>query len=131
MSSRSPDEQAVVNTLLALSAGIKAKSRDVLDSLILPTGGVTRTRIAPTVIQISGSKLVNYIEAAWKAGDIEGIPDTENAIVKVDNNLAFIWTGWKSYNSGKLTHEGMMVYLFAKVDGEWKICENADNLKAV
>jgi hypothetical protein len=62
----------------------------MLNSLVLPTGGITRTRIAPTVIQISGSQLVNYIEAAWKSGDIEGIPDLDNAIVKVDHNLAFI-----------------------------------------
>jgi hypothetical protein len=131
MASRTADEQAVVDTLLALSAAIKAKSRGVLDSLILPTSGITRTCIAPTVIQISGSQLVNYIEAAWKAEDIEGIPDLDNAIVKVDNNLGFIWTSWKSYKSGQLTHDGIAVYLFAKVDGEWKICGNADNLTAM
>jgi hypothetical protein len=131
MASRTAEEQAIVDTLLALSAGIKAKSREVLDSLILPTGGITRTRIAPTVIQISASQLVNYIEAAWKANDIEGIPKLDDAIIKVDHNLGFIWTRWKSYKSGQLTHDGMMVYLFAKVDGGWKICGNADNLKAV
>jgi len=130
MVSRTVDEQAVVDKLLALSAGIKAKSRETLESLFLPAGGITRTRIAPTVVQISCSQLVDYIESAWETGDIEGIPDMDTAIVKADHNMAFIYTKWKSYESGNLTHDGMMVYLFAKVDGEWKICGNLDNLKA-
>ena len=36
------------------------------------------------MIQISGSQLVSYTEAAWKAGEIERIPELNDTIVKVD-----------------------------------------------
>lgn len=82
------------------------------------------------MIQISCSQLVNYIKAAWNTRDIKGIPDMDTAILKVDHNMALIYTNWKSYKYSQLTHDGVMVYLFAKVDGEWKICGSMDNLKA-
>jgi len=102
MESRTADEQAIVDKLLAVSAGIKSKSRETLESLILPAGGLTRTRIASNVIQMPGSQLVDYIEAVWKAGNIEGIPDICTAIVKASNNMAYIYTRWRSYKPDAL-----------------------------
>jgi hypothetical protein len=46
MASKTTDEQAIVNKLLALSVGIKAKSQDILELLFLPNSGITQTRIA-------------------------------------------------------------------------------------
>ncbi|CZR69556.1 uncharacterized protein PAC_19456 [Phialocephala subalpina] len=132
--SRTPEELEVLTTIQAFSNAIKDNTPEILQSLVLPSGSCTRTGINPiSHVHISVADLVGYISEAAKDGDIEGRFDPEESTVRVDGDLAMVWTAWTSYKKGEVTHKGSIVFVLAKgkEDGEWLIVSNADNMVAV
>ncbi len=116
---RTPEELSILETIQSFSNAIKNNSPDVLRSLVLASGSCTRTGINPTShVNFSQSDLVGYIAAAAKDGDIEGRFDPDEAIVKVDGDLAMLWTTWKSFKAGEMTHKGSIAFVLAKSKDE-------------
>lgn len=95
--SRTPEELQVLAIIQSFSNAIKNNSPSTLQSLILPTGSCTRTGINPSShVHMPQSDLVGYISAAAKDEDIEGRFDEGEATVKVDGDLAMVWTTWRT-----------------------------------
>lgn len=136
--SRNPEELEILATIQRFSNAINNNEPDVLRSLVHASGSCTRTGINPSShVHISQSDLVGYISEAAKDGDIEGTFVPDEATVKVDGDLAMVWTTWRSFKAGNMTHKGSIVFVLAKAKeggengGKWVIVSNADNLVAV
>jgi hypothetical protein len=128
---RTSEELGVLATIEAFSNAIKNNSAETLHSLVLPSGSCTRTGINPTShVNISQADLVGYISAAAAEGDLEATFDPDEATVKVNGDLGMVWTTWKSFKAGRMTHEGNIVFVPAKSkdEGKWVIVSNADNM---
>ena len=76
---------------------------------------------------------MSYISAAADKGDIEGRFDPDEATIRVDGDLAILWTSWRSFDAGKQTHVGSIIFVLAKgkEDEKWTIVSCADNMVAV
>ncbi|KAF4627564.1 hypothetical protein G7Y89_g10586 [Cudoniella acicularis] len=136
-------EAAVLATLATWSHGIATSSSSLLTSTIHGPGLTFRTG-TPSPIPPEGfhamslSKLVHYIVAAGKEEPIEGSLDAEEALVRVDGNLAMAWAKWVSLAGGRKSHEGTILFVLVKGNSEgegkeekWVIVSIADNLVAV
>ncbi|KUJ06741.1 uncharacterized protein LY89DRAFT_790381 [Mollisia scopiformis] len=122
--SKTSEEVSVLAAIQSFSDAIKENSAESLRSLTLSSGSCTRTGINPSShVNISQAELVGYISDAAKYGDIEGRFDPDEALVKVDGDLAMVWTAWTSFKAGEMTHKGRIVFVLAKSkdDGKWLI----------
>jgi hypothetical protein len=129
----------VIHTITLFMNGIKAKTPESMRALVVPSGSVRRTNINPAHhTDITLSELVSYIGEATAKENIEGIWDPDNAIIKVDDDLAIVWTPWQSLKDGEPAFKGSMAFILTREkviggvgDGKWLICGNADNMKKV
>ena len=110
--------KAVVNNLFRAmknSEGVMLKSV-FADSAILQT---IETKTGKTIVK--NEAVAGFIESISKlpagAADEQIIFD----VVKIDASLASVWTPYKFYFNGKLSHCGVNSFQLVKLNGEWKI----------
>ncbi len=51
----------------------------------------------------------------------------EEPVVRIDRNLALVWSPFKCYIDGKLDHYGSDMLLLGKIAGKWMIIGSGDN----
>jgi hypothetical protein len=111
--------KSVVNRLFVAmkTADAKLLASCFADSSILQTVSVSKS--GEVVLRNEGtSSFINFI-----ANEKPGNADERNKIevVKIDGNLASVWSVYTFYYKGNFSHCGANSFQLVKLNGEWKI----------
>ncbi|KAJ3804297.1 hypothetical protein F5876DRAFT_53568 [Lentinula aff. lateritia] len=123
----SDEERAVLKVAENFLDGIGARNKTLMTEQVLPSGGAVLMRNgAPIITTLTGVidripfNSPNKIEER-----ISGQP-----IVKIDTNIAMLWTPYDFLINDKVDHIGTDIWSFAKLDGKWLVSSVADNALA-
>ena len=111
--------KAVVNKMFdAMRASDGAMLQSVFgDSALLQT--TTKNKEGKTVIRNESIKdFATSISSAPKGSLDERI---SFETIKIDANLASVWTPYSFYYNGKFSHCGVNSFQLVRIDGEWKL----------
>jgi hypothetical protein len=122
--SRTPDEQAALETFQAFLAGLKTRSPHEMKDLCLTTGVATVFRNGEFT-SLTLHALIDRVTSMFpvEVAIEETIHDVE---VRVDDNLAMIWAPFRTFLDGRLRSEGTNVASLGRVDGKWLVTGLAD-----
>jgi hypothetical protein len=118
----SADEQAVVARLQALLDGLGKRDRAAIAAQLLPGGTATLMRDG-TPVQMTFDAFADRLSAPGPDTREERIRDP---LVRIDDNIAVIWTRFELVVNGKLARCGTDVVNLVKVDGRWLISSVGD-----
>jgi hypothetical protein len=113
----SSDEKAVIAPLQALLDGLAKRDRALITAQLLPGGSATLMRNGKPV-QMSFDAFAERLSAPGTDTREERI---FNPLVRVDHDVATIWTRFELVVNGKLEHCGTDIVNLVKVDGRWLI----------
>lgn len=116
------DEKAVVARLQALLDGLAKRDRAMMAAQLLPGGGATLMRKGKPV-QMTFEAFVDRLSTPGTDTREERI---HNPLVRVDRDIAIIWTPFEFLTNGKVDHCGTDIVNLVKVDGQWLISFVAD-----
>lgn len=122
------DDELVKNTIIELFDGYRAGdslrvkntfTKDaILQSAYFDKSGQSQLSKASPV-----SKFIAYVGDGFEKKHDEKIWDLE---IKVDNNLASVWTKYAFYLGGEFSHCGSENFLLIKKNNTWKIFHLVD-----
>ncbi|MGO4702776.1 nuclear transport factor 2 family protein [Dyella sp. 2RAB6] len=118
-----PEEKAVLAPFQTLLDGIGKRDHDMMRSALLPGGMITLTRADKTQ-QLHYDAFIEHIPATGTQKLEERIHDP---LVKIDDNIAIIWTSYEFLVDGKVDHCGTDIAHLVKQNGKWLIAGIADN----
>jgi hypothetical protein len=118
----SPEEKAVLSRLQALMDGLARRDKAAMAALLLPGGSVTLMRNGKPV-QMGFDAFVERLSAPGTDTREERIV---NPLIRIDDNIAIIWTRFVFVLDGKVDHCGTDIVNLVKVDGQWLISAVGD-----
>jgi hypothetical protein len=119
---RSPEEKEVIAPLQGVLDGLAARDRNRIAAQLLPGGFATLMRNGKPV-QMTFESFAERLSAPGTDTREERIYDPE---VRVDNNIATIWTRYDFVLNGKLDHCGTDSASLVRVEGRWLIASLGD-----
>jgi hypothetical protein len=118
------DQLAVLDVAEKFLSGISSRDKELMLSLILPSGGATLLR--------NGTPLFTTV-----GGVVERIPFDDprelseiisaQPTILIDRDIAMAWTPYEVYIDGVLDHVGSDIWGFVKQHGKWFVSILADN----
>ena len=123
-----PQKEAdVLSVVTTLFDGMKAKDTTKMRSTLAPSvrlmSAATDRSGAPTVTETAINAWISSIGRATGAIE-EKIFAPE---VRIDGNLATVWTRYEFWNNGARSHCGVDAFQLALTTGGWKIIHIADS----
>ena len=118
-----PEEKAVLAPFQTLLDGIGKRDHEMMRSVLLPGGMITLTRADKTQ-QLHYDAFIEHVPTTGTQKLEERIHDP---LVKIDDNIAIIWTSYEFLIDGKVDHCGTDIAHLVKRDGKWLIAGIADN----
>jgi len=118
----SPDEKAVTARLQALLEGIARRDKAMLTEQLLPGGSATLMRDGKP-LQMGFEAFVERLSAPGTDTREERMYDP---LVRIDDDIAIIWTRYQFIRNGKLDHCGTDIVNLVKVGGHWLISSLGD-----
>jgi Putative lumazine-binding len=118
----SPEEKAVLGRLQALMDGLARRDRAAMAAQLLPGGSVTLMRNGKPV-QMGFDAFLERLSAPGTDTREERIVDP---LIRIDGNIAIIWTRFVLLLDGKVAHCGTDIFNLVKVDGRWLIAAIGD-----
>jgi hypothetical protein len=116
------DERAVLAPLQALFDGLARRDRALVVQQLLPGGSVTLMRDGKP-LQLTFDAFADRITQPGTTPREERIYDP---LVRIDDNIAIIWTPYVVTISGKFDHCGTDIANLVRLDGKWLIAGLAD-----
>jgi putative lumazine-binding protein len=117
-----PEEKAVVARLQGLLDGLAKRDKVMMSAQLLPGGSATLMRNGKAV-QMTFDAFVDRLSTPGTDTREERI---HNPLVRVDRDIAIIWTPFEFLTNGKIDHCGTDIVNLVKVDGQWLIASVAD-----
>ena len=127
---RTADEEAVIAVVVQLFDGMRAGDSDVVRQTLAPEARLvaTSTRDGESVLRTVD--IDRFVEAIGEPRDEVWDERLWNIEVRIDDNLATVWTEYAFYVGENLSHCGVDAFqLFRSRDG-WKIFQIADTRRA-
>jgi hypothetical protein len=124
--SDSSEEKAVIAPLQALLDGLAKRDKDLMAAQLLPGGSATLMRNGKPV-QLAFDAFVERLSAPGTDAREELIIQP---LVRIDDNIAIIWTRFEFRTNGKLDHCGTDVVNLVKVEGHWLISALGDTSRS-
>jgi Putative lumazine-binding len=118
----SPEEKAVLVPLQALLDGLARRDKAGMAAQLLPGGGATLMRSGKPV-QMGFDAFVERLSAPGTDTREERI---HNPLIRIDDNIAIIWTRFVFVLNGKVDHCGTDIVNLVKADGRWLISSIGD-----
>ena len=112
--------------LQALLDGLAKRDKDLMASQLLPGGSATLMRNGKPV-QLAFDAFVERLSTPGTDAREERII---HPLVRIDDNIAIIWTRFEFLTNGKLDHCGTDVVNLVKVDGHWLISALGDTSRS-
>ena len=122
------DEQQVKNLIIELFDGYRAGDslrvkNTFTSTAMLQTAFYTKEGESQLSAPSPVSKFTSYIGKGFDKEHDERLWDIE---IKIDNNLATVWTKYAFYLDGEFSHCGAENFLLVKQNNEWKIFHLVD-----
>jgi hypothetical protein len=125
--SRTPEEQAVLWPCAYIMLGLHRCDHAMVHAQLLP--GFTATLIRQDkLLQLDAAAFVGRLPL--DATDVREEIIHEPS-VKIDTDIAMLWTPYKFFINGKLHHVGTNILCLAFHDGRWLVSHLADNSRLV
>ncbi len=118
-----PEEKAVLAPFQTLLDGIGKRDHEMMRGALLPGGMITLTRADKTT-QLHFDAFIAHVPVTGTQKLEERIHDP---LVKIDDDIAMIWTPYEFLIDGKVDHCGTDIAHLVKHDGKWLIAGIADN----
>ena len=120
------DEAAVMEVVERLFDGMRARDGEMVASVFHP-----EARLVSTGVEPDGSPRVRFMEPAAFAAAVGegGVPWNEPlfaAEVRVDGNLAHVWTFYRFYAGDRFSHCGYNSIRLVRTAQGWQIVDLAD-----
>lgn len=111
--------KAVINKMFdAMRASDGAMLQSVFgDSAVLQV--ITKSKEGKTIIRNESTKQFATSISGAPKGSLDERITFET--IKIDANLASVWTPYSFYYNGQLSHCGANSFQVVRIDGEWKI----------
>jgi ATP-dependent exoDNAse (exonuclease V) alpha subunit len=116
------EEEAVKKPIVALFDGMRKSDTTLLRSAFAPTSilqTIGRNKEGKTVIRTDDVN--KFIEAVGKPQEQVLDERITFETIKIDGNLAIVWTPYQFYIGQTFSHCGVNSFQLVKLDGEWKI----------
>ncbi|SFS06950.1 Putative lumazine-binding [Dyella sp. OK004] len=118
----SPEEQAVLAPFQSILDAIAKRDRNLMRDNLLPGGMVTLKR-GDKITQLHFDAFIDHIPVTGTQQLQERI---YNPLVKIDDDIAVIWTEYQFFIDGKVDHCGTDIAHLVKRDGRWLVAGIAD-----
>lgn len=119
----SAESHAVIASFQAMLDGLAKRDKKAMMKQLLPGGSATLMRDGKPV-QLSFEALTDRLSQPGTAAHEERIHD---ALVRVDDDVAIIWTPFEFLLDGKVDHCGRDIVSLVRVEGRWLIAAIGDN----
>ena len=118
-------EAEVLKTVRSLFDGMRAKDTTLMRSLFHAEARLMSADTREGVPRVSVDPLAGWLRGVAGAKEVldERLRDTE---VRVDGNLAMVWTGYDLFVGSRHNHCGVDVFILGKTADGWKILDVAD-----
>jgi hypothetical protein len=125
----SAEGRAVVAAVQEFFAALKAKDVARLAAAMDSTARFTLLRPAPggvRVMVLTGAQFTGFVTEANRPAIDERIRNPE---VRIDGDLASVWTAYQVVTNGSVSHCGTDAIHLARLGGSWKIVSVADTFR--
>lgn len=118
-------EDEVLKTVQSLFDGMRARDTALMRSLFHAEARLMSAETRDGVPRVSVDALAGWLRGVAGSKEIldERLRDTE---VRVDGNLAMVWTGYDLFVGSRHNHCGVDVFILGKTAEGWKILDVAD-----
>jgi ketosteroid isomerase-like protein len=118
-------EDEVLKTVQSLFDGMRAKDTALMRSLFHADARLMSADTREGVPRVSVDPLAGWLRGVAGAKEVldERLRDTE---VRVDGNLAMVWTAYDLFVGSRHNHCGVDVFILGKTADGWKILDVAD-----
>lgn len=118
-----PEEKAVLAPFQAILDAIAKRDHELMRANMLP-GGMATLKRGDKIVQLHFDSFIDHIPLNGKQQLQERIYDP---LVKIDDDIAVIWTRYRFFIDGKVDHCGTDIANLVKRDGRWLVAGIADN----
>ncbi len=118
---QSGEESAVKATIDRLFDGMRKADSASLKTVFTPTARLQTVVNKQGVVSVGDSPIASFISSVGKAKP--GVLDERLASmdVKIDGELAIVWTPYVFYLQGQKNHCGVNAFTLVKLNGIWQI----------
>jgi hypothetical protein len=116
------DEQAVLNAVNVLFAGMSKRDADGIKRPLLGGGSLVLMRDGKPV-RMTFDDFANEVAKPGTTHIEERIHDP---LVRIDHDLAVVWAPFEFLEDGKVKHCGTDLFSLVRTDGKWLIASIAD-----
>lgn len=117
-----PEERAVLAPLQAIFDGLAIRDKNLVIQQLLPGGSATLMRDGKP-LQLTFAEFADRITQSGPTPREERMHD---ALIRIDDNIAIIWTPYVVTVAGKLDHCGTDIANLVRLEGKWLIAGLAD-----
>ena len=121
-SAQSAEEQAVLAPIHAMFDGMSKRDAVAIKAPTLPGGTMVLMRDGKP-LQMTFEA---FAERVGKPGTTRIEERIHDPLVRIDNDLAVVWTPFDFLVDGKVDHCGTDLFNLVRVDGRWTIASVAD-----
>jgi hypothetical protein len=115
-------EDSIKATVNQLFAGMKSVNPDlILESFADSAFLQTIARTPDGKVAIKNESVAGFASSIGKQTKDALDEQIQFESIKIDGDLASVWTPYKFYFSGKFSHCGVNSFQLVRVKGEWKI----------
>ena len=116
------DQEAIKKPIMALFDGMRKSDTTLMRSAFAPTAILqTIGKSKEGVTGVRTDDINKFIEFIGKPHDQVLDERITFETIKIDGDLAFVWTPYKFYAGEKFSHCGVNSFQLVKLNGEWKI----------
>ncbi len=120
-----PEEQAVLQPVEAMFAGMAKRDAAAIKAPLLPGGVMVLMRQGkPTRMTFDA-----FAERVAKPAPTHDQERIHDPLVRIDNNLAMVWASFEFLVDGKVEHCGTDLFNLVRVDGKWLIASITDTAR--
>jgi hypothetical protein len=121
-----PAEQAVLAPVKAMFAGMAKRDAAAIQKPLLPGGSLVLMRDGkPTRVTFEV-----FAQRVAKPAPTHIEERIHDPLVRIDNDLAVVWTPFEFLSDGKVEHCGTDLFNLVRKDGQWMIASIADTAHA-
>jgi len=117
-----PAEQAVLAPIQAMFAGMTARDAAAIKAPAMSGANMVLMRDGkPTQMTLDA-----FADRVGKPGKTQIEERIHDPLVRIDNDLAVVWTPFEFLVDGKVDHCGTDLFNMVRIDGKWLIASVAD-----
>lgn len=115
------DETAVKSTIIRMFEGMSKADSTVLKPLFSPGARLQTVQNKQGTVSVKEDLIAGFITSVGKAKAGALDERLSGMDVKIDGDLATVWTPYSFYYNGQQSHCGANAFTLVRITGDWKI----------